>query len=127
MTDTGYEAAVRLYRESLAYRLGLSAAASARIAARESAFARWFRSLAAQWPGALDRRIALIATAAAVASITHFAIRSGLTRYSVSGLPWWWHGFAAASAITIAALSAPIARAWERSVAAAICRRLNGN
>lgn len=127
MTDSGYEAAVQLYRESLAYRIGRSAADTVRIAARESAFNGWFRALATRWPGSLDRRIALIATTAAIASIAHFAIRSVLTRYSVSGLPWWWHGFAAASAIAIAAFAAPIARAWERSAAAAICRRLNGN
>ena len=125
MSDPDFESVSEIFHDSLAYRMARPAIDRSVIAARESALLARGKAVTQPFT-ALTRKakIEFVATAFAVASIAHLAIRALLPLYATSGLPWWWNVSAGILAALVAMMAGSISIAWTDSVPARLWRRL---
>lgn len=124
MRDRDFDPVADAFRGSRAYQVSRETIDRSAVAAGEStSLNRWraFQRAFASLP--VKRKIEYVATAIAIASIAHLAIRELLPAYATSGLPWWWNVSAAVGAVIVAMLAGPISSASADSAPAKLWRR----
>lgn len=115
-------------RRSLVVRLPLAVIDRAASASRDSKISSSLRTaITATLPAGAGERLRLAAATIACAAIAQLAIRSLLSPYAVSALPWWWSVPAALGALSIAAVAPAIAAAWRSSAASRLMSWLTGD